>query len=296
MLSILIPVYNYSVTTLVNELHQQGTVTGLEFEIIIGDDGSSDELQAENLSCESFSGVRVLKSIRNEGRSTIRNRLAENARFPWLLFLDADAKINKKDFLKNYLFYCNETHEVVIGGTAYEKDPPPNKAFYLRWLYGKWREEKQLSCRMKRPYRSFTAFNFLISASLFKIIRFNEEIKSYGHEDTLFGLELERNGIKVLHIDNPAIHKGIESAGVFMNKTREGVRNLLEIYRSKGSLISKRVRLLRFYSFFKFLGFSPIVNFLFKRVGHQIEGKLAGSSPSLYLLDIYKFMYIFSLK
>lgn len=296
MLSILIPVYNYNVIALVNELHQQGNGTGVEFEIIIGDDGSSDEIQAENLSCEKFPGVRVLKSIQNEGRAAMRNKLAENARFSWLLFLDADAEINRKDFLRNYINFCNEKHEVVIGGTAYEKDAPTNKEYYLRWLYGKRREERKLSCRMKRPYRSFTAFNFMISASVFKIICFNEEIKGYGHEDTLFGLELQKNGIKVHHIDNTAIHQGIESADVFMNKTREGLKNLLDIQRLNGSLISKNVKLLSFYSFFKFLGLSPIVNFLFKRISPHLEKKLTGLSPSLYLFDIYKFMYIFYLK
>jgi GT2 family glycosyltransferase len=296
MLSILIPVYNFHVTRLVKELHQQGTIAGIEFEIIIGDDCSSVEIQSENMLCESLSGVRMLKMTKNTGRAGMRNRLAENARFPWLLFLDADAGIYKTDFLKNYIHYCNEYYQVVVGGVAYQDDPPDNKEFYLRWLYGKNREVKSARSRIKNPYVSFSAFNFLISARVFKTVRFNKEIKSYGHEDTLFGLELKMNGIEILHIDNQAYHNGLESAEVFLIKTKEGVQNLLEIYQRRNSEISKNVRLLRYYCFFRFFGFTPLIQFLFKQLAPLIENKLKHSCNSLYLLDIYKFMYMFSLK
>lgn len=296
MLSILIPVYNYNVTEMVGELHRQGTETGIEFEIILGDDCSSMKIQSENMLCESLSGVRIMKSQKNTGRAVIRNRLAENARFPWLLFLDADAGISKSDFLKSYLHHCTEKTQIVVGGTAYSKTPPDNKEFNLRWRYGKKREEKSAHIRMNTPYDSFSAFNFLASAKVFKKVHFNEEIKGYGHEDTLFGLELKRNGIEILHIDNQAFHNGIESAELFLNKTKEGVRNLHDIYKRKDSEIFKSVKLLRFYCFFRSIGFSPLINFLFNKLRPLIERKLTYSCSSLYLLDIYKFMYIFSLK
>lgn len=296
MLSILIPVYNFNVTVLVNELHQQGTRAGIEFEILLGDDCSSIEIQSENMLCESLSGVRMLKSQQNTGRAGIRNRLAENARFSWLLFLDADAGISETDFLNNYLHHCSEKPQVVIGGTAYQKKPPEKKEYYLRWLYGKKREEKNAHTRMRHPYDSFSAFNFFATSKVFKMVRFNEEIKSYGHEDTLFGLELKRNGIEILHIDNQAFHNGLESAHLFLIKTKEGVRNALEIYKRKNSEISKSVKLLRYYCFFRFIGFSRLINFLFNKLGPFIEKKLIQSPSALYLLDIYKLMYIISLK
>jgi glycosyltransferase involved in cell wall biosynthesis len=295
MLSILIPVYNYNVSLLVNELHHQGAEAGIEFEIILGDDCSSVEIQSENMRCESLSGVRILKSKMNRGRAGTRNRLAENARFPWLLFLDADAGIYKTDFLKKYIHHCDETCKVVVGGIAYQNCPPDNKELYLRWLYGKKREEKNVCARIKNPYYSFSSFNFLISAKVLKSVRFNEEIRSYGHEDTLFGLELRTSGIEILHIDNQALHNGLESAEAFLFKTKEGVRNVLGIYLRKNSEISKSVKLLRYYCFFRFFGFSPLFSFLFKKWGPLIEKKLIHSHPSLYLLDIYKLMYIFSL-
>ena len=43
MLSILIPTYNYDTFQLVKELHNQALKEGIEFEIIVSDDASSNE-------------------------------------------------------------------------------------------------------------------------------------------------------------------------------------------------------------------------------------------------------------
>ena len=40
---------------------------------------------------------------------------------------------------------------------------------------------------------------------------FDETITHYGHEDTLFGLVLKKEGIKILHIDNPLMNCGLDT-------------------------------------------------------------------------------------
>jgi glycosyltransferase involved in cell wall biosynthesis len=294
MLSILIPVYNYNVTRLVHDLHSLASAAGIEFEIIIGDDCSSTDYQAVNQLIQESPNVRFLKMKQNSGRAFLRNRIAEKARFKWLLFLDADAGITNEKFLRNYIVHCRDEKLVVCGGTAYEENPPENTEFLLRWHYGKGREERPVSLRMKYPYRSFSAFNFLIPADIFEQIHFDENIRLYGHEDTLFGLELERNKVKILHVDNPALHLGLETAGLYLQKTREGVGNLLEIENKTDNSLIQKIKLLKYYRFFKVLGLSVLIRFLFKRYRRRLEKKLSSPNPSLYLFDLYKFGYIFS--
>jgi len=62
--------------------------------------------------------------------------------------------------------------------------------------------------RNKHPHRGFSTFNVLFEKSVFSKIRFNEELKQYGHEDTLLGFQLKKAGIDILHIDNGLMHEG----------------------------------------------------------------------------------------
>ncbi|WP_395078129.1 glycosyltransferase, partial [Flavobacterium sp.] len=68
MLSILIPTYNYSAYSLVEELYNQCVEAKIFFEIIVLDDGSTDFL-LENNEIDSFENCRLEKNKINLGRS-----------------------------------------------------------------------------------------------------------------------------------------------------------------------------------------------------------------------------------
>ena len=118
------------------------------------------------------------------------------------------------------------TASVICGGTLYNDSAPGDPDKILRWKYGRIREQKKAAERNKHPHSNFSTFNFLIEKSVFSKIRFNEELKQYGHEDTLLGYQLKKAGINVLHIDNGLIHEGVESNREFLNKTKLGIENL----------------------------------------------------------------------
>ncbi|MBK9012976.1 MAG: hypothetical protein IPM82_02230 [Saprospiraceae bacterium] len=63
--------------------------------------------------------------------------------------------------------------------------------------------------------------NFLIPRQLFLEIQFDETLRQYGHEDTLFGMELARRQVPIVHIDNPLEHIGLEPVDVFLRKTEQ---------------------------------------------------------------------------
>ena len=125
---------------------------------------------------------------------------------------------------------------------------------------------------------------------MFNKILFRENISRYGHEDTIFGIELERQGVSVIHLDNQLIHTGLDSADVFLEKTRDGLTNLAELLKSYDHPddLTGHIRLLKQYVKFKKWGLSPLLNLIYKTSGKRIKRNLTGSKPSMRLLDLYK--------
>ena len=80
MLSILIPVYNFDVRVLVEELHRQALGLSLPAEILCFDDGSAEQWKTLNREVALLSSVRYKEWPENLGRSRIRNALADAAR------------------------------------------------------------------------------------------------------------------------------------------------------------------------------------------------------------------------
>lgn len=87
MLSILIPTYNYDITALVNKVYQQSKSCNIKFEILVFDDASTDlEVRKDNSSINALENTSYTILESNIGRSAIRNKLAKNAQYEWLLF------------------------------------------------------------------------------------------------------------------------------------------------------------------------------------------------------------------
>ncbi|MBK8505143.1 MAG: glycosyltransferase family 2 protein [Saprospiraceae bacterium] len=176
MLSILIPIYNIDVTSLVGDLVEQAQLLDSPVEIICIDDHSDDTWKKRNALIRKFRNVTYKELPGNLGRSKIRNLLASEAQYPRLLFLDSDSKIIRLDFLLKYAEAYDE-QSVVVGGRTYP-DKSPKSDFHLHWKYGSLIEQKATS--------DFQSNNFLIPASVFKRYPFDESLTRYGHEDTLF--------------------------------------------------------------------------------------------------------------
>ena len=289
MLSILIPIYNFKVVDVVMELKTQAEKLNIPFEILCFDDASSTHKEA-NSKLKNEAHVRYQELKVNIGRTKIRNLLVEEAKHNNLLFLDCDITIKKLDFLAAYAPYFNSGH-IVCGGVAYQEEEP-TKAQQLRWRYGRKREEKNASIRNQSPYQSFTAFNLLAPKNIFQQIAFNEQIKGYGHEDTLFGIELKKDGITVAHIDNPIIHLGLDENQTFIQKTEIGLQNLSILIQE--NKINKDVKLYRYYLLCKPSLF--LTEFVFTGLRKWCKNRLTKGSNSLLLFDLFKLSYLLTLK
>jgi len=290
MLSILIPVYNFNIVELVREIHHQAVSCGVAFEILIVDDGSFPACKEENSKVSQLGDVRYEELAKNIGRSRIRNKMASMARFPWLLFLDCDSQITGRDYIHTYLSRC-EKEVVICGGRSYTEKKPEDASFYLRWLYGKKREQKSAACRNERQWNSFMTNNFVIAKSIFERVAFDESIEKYGHEDTFFGFELKRKGVPVIHIDNPLVHIGLETNAEFLKKTQEGVTNLSMLMHQKTAYRNEMVsgiKLLRHFSRLSRFRLLSFYRLLFAGAKKRILANLMSPHPSLFLFDMYK--------
>ena len=290
MISILIPVNNYDITALVHSM-KDGMARVPEYcEILIGDDGSEPEFRDQYQSFENDK-VKVIVSEKNIGRAAIRNRLAVEAKGDYLLFIDADTMFpgTAESYLLKWLPMINTT-KVICGGVIYPDTPPGDPDKMLRWKYGRMREQKKASEKNKHPHSSFTTFNVLIDKSVFLKIRFNEELKQYGHEDTLLGYQLNKAHINVLHIDNGLIHEGLESNREYLNKTKLGIENLSKLYDkvTDKKTFSASVRMLRVYNKLRVLRLTRILAGIFIRFRDRMEIRLDASKISLALFSFYR--------
>ncbi len=293
MLSILIPNYGHNIKKLVEDILVQIKQVSFSVEIIVGDDGSEEAVFIENLKSENLPAVRFIRQEKSVGRSAIRNLLAENALYPYMLFIDSDAEVRNPSFLKNYYNELKNAN-VIVGGTAYPEDPPSDAALLLRWKYGKKREESPASVRSVKPWAAFSGFNFLIERDLFQSIKFDEEIADYGHEDTFLGYQLMKKNIPVKHIDNPLIHTGLDNAGYFLEKTRKGVEGLWKLYAKTGfdPEFSRDNQLLQSLEKIMKLKMKGVIALKFRIFRKLLEKNLTGENPSILFFQLYKLGYL----
>ena len=291
MLSILIPVYNYAIYSLVKTLHDQANKENIDFEIIVLDDCSTDtNIITENEKACLLKNVRLLNNDSNLGRTLTRKKLAEAAWYTTLLFLDADVKPVHDTFIKNYIAIPHKP--VVLGGIVYTPESL-QKGKELRYKYGRLREQKTAAERSIYPYRNVLSANMLIDKTVFLDNNYSESNSLYGL-DIYFSYNLIKHKIPVLHIDNPVYHLGLENNDVFFNKALLAVKTRWQLL--GGNNYDDANGMLKVYRKLKKYGLTGIVSFFFKITSPVLKKLILRKDPSLFCLDVYRLGYLCSLK
>lgn len=284
--SILIPVYNTHIQHLVEKLHSQAIALDLPFEIIIADDCSELSISYINMKVRQLENVNYIVLTENIGRAKNRNLLFETAKYDKCIIMDGDVDLPDNNFLSKYL-NALKPDNVVVGGHSYSPLPPIDSKLYLHWLYGSKIESSPLENRKNHPYESFKTVCFAIHKSTFQKIRFDENIEGYGHEDTIFGIDLKKAGVKIEHIQNPVIHLGLDEADTFLQKQKQAVKNLKKLY--FGSNLKKElessIRLVKW-------GKLPIPVKILKLFEQSFLKNLKKPSPRLFFLQIQKLIWL----
>ena len=289
-LSILIPTFNDQCVSLVDALRCQSETVGIDYEILVADDGSTDSNIIEaNSRINQWEHCRYIVRTQNSGRAAIRNFLAQQAQYDFLLFIDSDMTVNSSDFISRYLSVTDA--DVIIGGVSIDGDPDALKGC-LRYLYEKAEEPRHTAaCRQQSPYQHLRTTNLLIRRQLMLAHPFDERFRHYGYEDVLLGKTLRQRHIPIIHIHNPVSFSTFESNSQFMDKTEEGLRTLHQFQND-----------LRGYSRLLTLVSGIHISLILKliRLWHRLFGRaerrcLCSSHPSLLVFKLYRLGYFLSL-
>lgn len=294
MLSVLIPTYNYDIYPLVDALHAQCLAEGVVFEILSADDGSGSAHNTENEKINILQHASFWALPRNTGRSAMRNLLADEAQYNWLLFLDADVMPVDSNFIKQYLPYIGTEEKVVYGGIRYTEQQPANNEL-LRWVYGNSREALPAAERQQQPYLRLLTLNFMVHKNVFAKVRFNESIPNLRHEDTLFSYDLMKAGVPVVHIENNVYHLGLDDSQAFLKKSEEAIDGLKYLLDNR-LLAVDYVGMAGLYQKIKALQLGPVIALFYRVTKKLLRNNLLGSNPSLIVFDLYRLGYMCSLK
>lgn len=292
MLSILIPTRDYTCYQLVADLHEQAERLNVPYEIIVAEDGSHSQVNIiANHKVTELSHCRHLINKEHLGPAGIRNLLAREAVYNWIVFIDSDAKVEKTDFLYTYYIYIGKA-DVVVGGLRHQQENH-NPNVSLRFKYEKAADlHRSAAERSLNPYSKFTPFNVMMRRSTFLCIRFDERCKDYGYEDALFGVELKKRKTSILHIENPLIHTGLDTNETFLRKSETALRNLKVLNgRMEGNSYVENAynQLCKLHMGWGIRGFHRLFGGLLRR-------NLLSKHPSLFLFSVYKLGYFSTLQ
>lgn len=294
-LSILIPTYNNVCFELVRSLQAQASLLSVsasdfKYEIIVADDGSTDKTTIEgNRIINTLPHCRYIEREKNVGRAAIRNFLAKEAQYPWLLFIDSNMNVINNEYLANYQKEEEES-DVIYGGYQIKRDADTQERlkYNLRYIFelaGVQNGDYRL--RQINPYGDFHTSNFIAKRSIMLKYPFDERFFHYGYEDVLWGKTLKDNQISIHHVDNPLGYEHFIGNMSFINKTEESLHTLYQFRKelqgySKIISYANKVKGWHLYA--------PCQR-LFPLLSLPIKARLTGNKPSIFLFNIYKLLY-----
>ncbi|WP_158960552.1 glycosyltransferase [Myroides fluvii] len=275
MLSIVIPVYNYNILPLVEQLHREAFSLNIPFELLVCDDASTQVYHPEQL--EAFPYLRWFSNPVNQHVAYTRNRLLKTAQYPWVLLLDADVMPVSTTFIQQYLEQRNKGY-FFQGGFTYPLSTASTKRS-LRFVYGSEIEQHK---------HLHSCCNLFFNQRELQL-QFDEEITEYGYEDTLFFFALQKRGIDVTRLNNPVIHHSTESNQTYLNRSTQACWGLAQLV-EQGKIKTAEVQLSRVYSQLEKARISPLlygINWLLKR---PIQRNLLGKNPSMPVFKLFKLL------
>ena len=313
-LSILIPTYNNVCVELVKSLQAQAALLAsskspsissssfssksdknfylsltFKYEILVADDGSTDSSSIEsNRLINSLEHCRYIERKQNVGRAAIRNFLAQEAKYPWLLFIDSNMQVINKDYLAQY--QKAKECDVIYGGYQVERDAETQKRLQYNLRYAFELASPQNSdhlLRQANPYGDFHTSNFIVKRNILLSLPFDERFTHYGYEDVLWGKVLKDNHICIKHINNPLGYQHFIGNMSFILKTEESLRTLY-LFRTELKGYSK---VIDYAHHIKSWHLYPICQHLFPSLSLPIKARLTGNKPSIFWFNIYKLLY-----
>lgn len=226
-LSVLTPFHKHDPSELLRRL----APAPRDVEFVLLDDGSASAELLSNVikAAEALkTSVRVVVWQRNRGRAAGRNRLIEEARGEYVLFLDADLTPDAPDFLHAWLGVIhNERPIVAFGGLSVANvEATPQTALH-RNLFAR-SDCAPAHQRARAAAQSTASANLLVRRDFLMATPFDNGFTGWGFEDTDWALTAARH-TRILHVDNPVTHAGLDSVATLMRKSAEAGPNFARL-------------------------------------------------------------------
>jgi glycosyltransferase involved in cell wall biosynthesis len=200
-----------------------------DVEIVLVDDGTGDsELDAKvRAAIDAWPGPGIaVRFHNNKGRSQARNRGIQAARGTYLLFIDADMLPGDELFLTRYFNIIDKNAAAIIFGGFTIKGVKVARDTKLNYSLALTNDCKPASERAIRGPISVASNNLLVRRDVFDAETFDAGFTGWGWEDTEWAMRAVYAGYGLTHIDNPAIHIGLDSTKAVLRKYKEAGANL----------------------------------------------------------------------
>ncbi len=142
-LSIIIPVFNEdkTISKVLNKVNNVN-IPGVEKEIIVVDDGSTDNTPSAILSCKAGLNLKTIRHRENQGKGAAVRTGIINATGKYIVIQDADLEYNPND-IKQLVGLAKNNNLVVVYGTRLKRLPNFNRdertlGFLLHYLGNKF--------------------------------------------------------------------------------------------------------------------------------------------------------------
>ncbi len=239
-LSVLIPFYKDDPLDLLQALTTQKVNADL-VEIILYDDGTNDKKINERVKKYAKTAkmrIVFLEAKENKGRSFARNALKDNAQANWILYLDADMRPIGENFLANYIKTISTGEaDIIFGGFEVSKQKHSQHTELHRAL------SQSSDClnaeeREKSGAQYVCSSNLCVRASVLENEGFDNRFEGWGWEDSEWAARANKK-YRLVHIDNPALHLGLESTDTLLERFKNSGKNYKRFVTSHPQLAKK---------------------------------------------------------
>lgn len=230
-MSVLIPFLRDDPSELLQLLDEEaGSVEGA-VEVVVLDDGSNDPDLTARLQSRIRAmalPARLITLTRNEGRSRGRNRLAGAARGGSWLFLDSDMRPDHRRFLWTWAdLVAREDPAVAFGGFSLLQ-APTDPQFAVHRAMAARGECVSYGERARTPEKYVYTSNLLVRRDVFEVEAFDGAFTGWGWEDVEWAMRVSRR-FRVVHVDNPATHMGLDTVEVLAGKYEQSAGNFARV-------------------------------------------------------------------
>ncbi len=214
MISVIVPTYNRA-SVLKTCLQRLAAQQGAEFEVIVVDDGSTDDtkgivrnFQASSPNFQINSKAQIPTWTRlcytyqsNARQAAARNRGVQEAQGDIVVFIGDDSFVEPGWLSAHAQFHKQhpEKEAMAVGHITWTPELANDR--FSRWLEstGLMPNYKGLADGDRLDYWRFYTGNISLKRSWFQTHRFDEAFRAYGYEDTLLGVQLIESGARLFY-------------------------------------------------------------------------------------------------